>query len=249
MLLCGALLAGCSSVSKTTASSAASGVKYACRTINYYDYSKPVPATTDPVEDSYWQDTFFGGDSRMGSLYLYSDLRDKGATIWYQESLSLYGVESTAMSDSGSNDTLYNLLMNNTKHNIYLMLGLNEIRNSSFEDWESYYDEIIQEVKQKQPDAKIYLMGSYHPLEVSGLDDDQLSQQLNLVNGAMQDIAAKEHIYYYDTNDGLTDDSGKVRSDLLWDGIHFNQDGAQAFADQIALHVVKEDIYVKKVCE
>lgn len=243
------MLAGCSSGADKASSSASSHTKYACRTINYYDYTKPVPATSDPVEDSYWQNTFFGGDSRMGSLYLYSNLRDKGAEIWYQESLSLYGIETTAMSDSGSTDTLYNLLMNNQKPNVYLMLGLNEIRNSSFQDWEAYYDEIVQEVKQKNPNVNIYLMGSYHPLAVSGLDDDQLTKQLDMVNGAMQDIATKEHIYYYDTNDGLTDDSGKVRSDLLWDGIHFNQDGSQAFADQIARHVVKEDTYVKKVCE
>ena len=46
---------------------------YSCRLIDFYDYYSPVP-WGDYVDDSYYDTAFFGGDSRMGSLYLYGFL-------------------------------------------------------------------------------------------------------------------------------------------------------------------------------
>lgn len=243
------MLTGCSKTTSenTSASSDTHHPEYACRMINYYDYGKPVPETTDPVDDSYFQDAFLAGDSRMGSLYLYSNLRDKGAEIHYAESLSLYTMYTTNMDDV--QETMYSLLQNTDKSHIYILLGVNEIRSENFDSWGETYDGLIQELKEEHPSADIYMMGSYHPRAVSGLDADQLTNQLNMLNGKMQEIANNEHVYFYDTNDDLLDDQGLVREELVWDGLHFNQQGSQLFADEIAKHVVRKEDYVKKVCE
>ncbi len=220
---------------------------YDCRTINYYDYAKPVPSSEEPVEDDYFNDVFLGGDSRMGSLYLFSDLRDKGADVQYCESLSLYRIYDMAMTDSGK--PLYDIVLDTKRKNIYLLLGINEIRNSDFEDWGELYQELIDEIKQANPGCHIYLMGSYHPREVSGLSAEELSAHLEMLNGKLQSLAEKNLCYYLDTNDGMLDDSGLLKSELTWDGLHFNIDGSQAFSNQIARHVVKENLYVKEMCE
>lgn len=224
---------------------------YACRTINYYDYSKAVPES-EPVEDAYFQDTFFGGDSRMGSLYLYSNLREKGAAVWYCESLSLfriYDMKNADMVAEFGDQPLYSLLTTTEKTNLYIMLGINEIRSDNFDAWKETYASIIQDIKKAKPTSHIYIMSSYTPRTISGLDDTQMRTQIQKVNDAMLQLANEQSVYYYDTNDGMMDDSGLINSEFVWDGLHLNQQGAQYFADEIAKHVVKEETYVKKICE
>jgi lysophospholipase L1-like esterase len=240
------LLCGCSSGAQASSSDSVSHPAYTCRSVNYYDYTKPVPES-ETVDDSYWPTVFMGGDSRMGSLALYSDLRTKGADVQYAESLSLYRIYD--MTVEGGTSPLYDLLVNTDRTNIYILLGLNEIRSDSFDDWGSMYDSLIQDIWKKNPNASIYIMGSYHCRSVSGLTADQLTKQLSMVNGKMQEIAEKEHCYYLDTDAGIVGDDGLVNSDYVWDDIHFNTAGSQAFADEIAKHVVREGSYVKKVCE
>ncbi len=247
-MLCLGMLVGCTSSPQASASSFTPETKeYACRMINYYDYSQPVPKTTEPIDNAYFQDTFFGGDSRMGSLYLFTDLRDKGAEVYYAESLSLFRIYDMKM--EGSDKPLYDLLKETTRNNIYILLGVNEIRSPDFESWGEEYDALIQELKEKNPKVNIYIMGSYRPRSVSGLNTDQLTEQLDKLNSKMKELALKNHVFYLDTNSGITDESGLVKENLVWDDLHLNTEGSQLFADQIARHVVQEETYVKKVCE
>ena len=238
-------MAGCGSNKQSDSAE----TTYACRMIDYYDYSTPVPAA-ETVDDSYFQDTFFGGDSRMGSLYLYSDLRDKGAEIYYAESMRVYTMDTMPVQELDGKTTLAELLDKTEKKNIYLLLGINEIRSDNFDDWASYYDEeVIQPILKRMPDAHIYLMLNYHVREVTGLDTETLDQHLKMINDKMIEIAKKNHIYYLDVDDEMTDTDGMIKEEYVWDGLHFNVEGAEAYADYIARHTVKEDAYVKEVCE
>ncbi|MCH3962006.1 MAG: hypothetical protein LKE48_07770, partial [Solobacterium sp.] len=124
--------------------------KKTCRKVDYYDYASPVPASA-AADDAYFADTFFGGDSRMGSLALYSNLSDRGAEIYYGESLRLWSIEKMDIETGSGTDTMYNLMMNTSKNNIYLLLGINEIRSESFDDWAAYYEEVISALLEKKP--------------------------------------------------------------------------------------------------
>ena len=250
-LLISSMLMGCSTSSVASTASTSSH-EYHCRKIDYYDYSSTVPTTEEAVDDSYFTDTFFGGDSRMGSLYLYSNLRDKGAEVWYCESLSLfriYDMLNADMSEQFGDAPLYTLLTTTEKKNIYIWLGINEIRSDNFDSWKETYGSIIDEIKTSDPTKKIYIMSCYHPRSISGLTDEQVTQQVQLVNDTMQSMANEHHVYYYNTDDGMIDESGKIKEEWVWDGLHLNYDGTDAFADQITRHVVKEDAYVKEICE
>ena len=132
VLLCSTMLAGCHSSNSTVKKEST----YHCRNINYYDYTKPVPYTEEAIDASYYANTFFAGDSRMGSLYLYTPLRDYGAEVWYCESMSLYRIYDMLNPDMFAQfqeNTLYSLLTTTQKKNIYIWLGINEIRLG---DWD-----------------------------------------------------------------------------------------------------------------
>ena len=218
---------------------------FACRAIDFYDYSTPVPAS-EKIGDDYFQDTLFGGDSRMGSLFLFSDLRDRGAEIHYVTSLSLWGIYDMAMETDDRN--LYDILMATGRGNIYMLIGINEIRSMDFTAWTDEYRAVIQEVKEEHPGVNIYLILNYHPLEVSGLTDEELNEHLQMENDGLISIAREEHVYYLNPDEALAS-NGKVREDIVWDGLHLNTEGSQIFADFIATHVVREDVYVKEICE
>lgn len=247
------LLCGCKSTVgvDTTATETASPdlAKMTCRKIDYYDYSAPVPAS-EKVDDSYFTDTFFGGDSRMGSIALYSDIPDKGAEVYYAESLRLYMINKAMIESDGGTATMWDLLESTKRNNIYLLLGINEIRGENFDDWASFYEEeVIAPLLQEKPNANIYLMLSYYPQSLADIDEDRLKYNIDTINADMTQIAVKYHLYLLDIDASMKDENGKIRDDLVWDGLHFNQTGAQAYADYIATHVARKDDYVKEVCE
>lgn len=241
------VLCGCSTVQPVPEETAAEDEQvYACRSIDFYDYQNPVPAS-DRIEDTYFADTLFGGDSRMGSLFLFSDLPDRGAEIHYVTSLSLWRIYDMELETADS--TLYDVLMDTGHGNIYLLIGINEIRSDNFSTWTEEYRTIVQEIRSRHPDVNIYLILAYHPLEISGLSDEQLSDHLKMENDGLIDIAGSEHVYYLNPDDVLAGDDGKVREDIVWDGLHLNEEGSQMFADYIATHVARKEVYVKEVCE
>lgn len=251
------LLCGCGSGSDAATSSqdssqtetaSAEMKKRICRKVDLYDYANDAPAS-EVADESYFSDAFFGGDSRMGSLALYSDLANYGADIYYGESLRLWSIESMDIDTGSGTDTMYNIIMNTTRNNIYLLLGINEIRSESFDDWAAYYEEIITAIIEKHPDANIYLMRSYYPQELSGIEPELLKQNIDTINEDMKNIAVKHHLYMLGIDSSMKDESGKVREDLVWDGLHFNEAGAQLYANYVASHVVRKEDYVKEICE
>ena len=242
-----ALLCGCSSAGSETEANAGSAQPsdYACRVINYYDYSKPVPESA-PADDAYYADSFFGGDSRMGGLYLYGT--EKYGEIYYTTSLNLFLIDSMAVNDY-PDETMLSLLEKTDKKHIYLMMGINEIRQKNFDAWADAYQELIDQLKEEHPDADIYLIATYHPREISGLDDDELDVQLEKVNTKIRELAENNLIYYIDLDPGITDETGLMRTDYTWDGLHMTPSGARAVEAYIKKHVYRRSEYVKEICE
>ncbi len=241
------VLCGCTPVPAEPEETAAEEEQvYACRSIDFYDYQNPVPAS-DRIDDSYFGNALLGGDSRMGSLYLFSDLPDRGAEIHYVTSLSLWRIYDMVMETSDR--TLYDILMDTGRASIYLLIGINEIRSDNFSTWTDEYQGLIQEIRAKHPGVDIYLILGYHPLEISGLSDEQLNEHLKMENDGLIRIAESEHVYYLNPDEALAGDNGKVREDIVWDGLHLNETGSQMFADYIATHAARKEVYVKEVCE
>ncbi len=244
MVLCGC---GKTEEPQSTAGTEGEGPVYACRTFDYYDYKKPVPES-EPADDSYFEDALISGDSRVGSLYLYSDLRDKGAEVLYTTSLSLWRIYDLEP-DEGGDKPMFDMIMDTDRHNIYILIGINEIRNDNFDAWGEEYGAVIDELIEKHSDDSIYMILNYQPRGLSEIDDASLYQHVEEQNARMKAIAESRHIYFIDISDEMYGEDGLVSESLVWDGLHFNTEGAAMFADYLARHIVKEENYVKEICE
>lgn len=259
ILLCACVFCGCGkkepeaqtdqpeTAGQETETETAAEPVYACRTYDYYDYTEPVPESVS-ISDDYFEDALIAGDSRVGSLYHFSDLRDKGAEILYTTSISLWRIYDVAP-DEGGDKPMFDMIMDTGRHNIYILLGINEIRNDNFDAWGEEFSAVIDEILAKHADDAIYLILNYHPKSLSNIDDKSLFNHIEEQNTRLKQIAEEKRIYYIDISDEMADASGIVNSDLVWDGLHFNVSGARQFADYIARHVVREDNYVKEICE
>lgn len=229
-----------------------SQTEYACRAIDHYDYLAPVPYS-DAIDESYYADTLFAGDSRMGSLYLYGTHSE--AEVAYVTSLNLLLIDTMVIDDPNEKDqknkdgvTLMNVLENSSRNHIYLLFGINEIRNPNFDAFGQKYQEIIDLLLAKNSAAELYLILSWHPDQISGLEEPALSDQLWKLNSTIMSLAEQNHVYYLDPDNGM-DVDGTINDDFVWDGLHLNVTGTHAFEDYIATHVVRRDDYVTQVCE
>ena len=222
---------------------------YSCRLIDFYDYYSPVP-WGDYVDDSYYDTAFFGGDSRMGSLYLYGDIEN--GDIHYVTSLNLLYIDMMKVDDIEDEDsevTLYQLLNETRKENVYLLFGINEIRNKDFTAFAEMYQEIITMLRNNNPNVNIYIILAYHPDYISNLPEPTLSEHLVNLNTTLMELAIRNYVFYLNLDNGMNDEEGTIIDDYVADGLHFTYQGTQAFKDYIATHVVRREVYVKEICE
>lgn len=251
LLLCACLLCGCAAETDESVNpedqTEAETPAYVCRVFDYYEYDEPVPVSA-AADDAFFSDSIFAGDSRVGSLYLYSDLRNKGAEVYYATSVSLWRIYDVAP-DRDSDKPLFDLLMDTERHNLYILIGINEIRYNDFETWGEEFDAMVDEILEKHPDDSLYLILNYQPRGLSNISDSDLWKHVEEENAYLKRIAEEKHVYYIDISDKMADEDGLIMKDLVWDGLHFNSQGAIRFADYLATHIVRKDNYVKEICE
>lgn len=243
------ILAGCSSSSSKEAVSAE---EYSCKVVSSYDYTSPVPKS-DAIEDSYYDDTLLAGDSRMGSIALYGN--HTNAQVAYVTSLNLLLIDNMTVDPSTSDaytyeegTTLMNVLQVTTKKNVYLLFGINEIRNPNFDAFGEKLQEIVTMLRTNNPDVNIYLILSYHPDYISDLPEPALTEHLDNLNTTIKNIAINNHLYFLNLDDEL-DVDGTINDDYVWDGLHFNVTGTHALEDYISTHTVRREAYVQEICQ
>ncbi len=241
------LLAGCGQpVPQAVSTPAASNEEYACRMMDFYDYSAPVPASP-AVDDTYFDDVLFAGDSRMGSLALYGT--HVNAEVAYVTSLNLLLIDTMKVDERDDGATLMDILQATNKPDIYLLFGINEIRNANFNAFNEQYQMILTMLRKNNPAVNIYILLAYHPDYISNLPEPALSEHLQMLNDGLRTLAANNYVYYLDLDNGLDDEEGTIKDEYVADGLHFNPAGAHAFEMYVATHVVRKDIYVQKICE
>ncbi len=228
------LCVGCSSNSGKIEYSAS------CKRYDFYDYKNEVPET-EMVDDSFFDDVFIGGDSRVGSFVLYNQLSN--ATLVYIDSLSLNMIDITTHKDL--NDTLHNLMMNTEKNNLYLFIGINEIGMGNFDKWAIKLDEFVKELKTTE--KNIYLIQSYTIHHAYGTPHEKVKDKVIMVNEKIKEVAENNFVYYLNPDPYLVGEDGYVFKDYVYDGIHFTKLGSEIFKDFLKSHVAGEK-YVKEIC-
>ena len=171
------------------------------------------------VDESWFDDALFIGDSRTDGLRLYS--RIGKADYFCSTGLSVFTVLTKELSDKNfSEQKLETLLESRTYGKILIGLGINEC-GSSLKAFTKSYSTLIETVRAKQPDALIILqsiMTCSPKKEAQGSNFGPAN--LYTRNEAIRGLADGVHVFYIDVNTVFADENGYLPSDFSSDGCH-----------------------------
>lgn len=171
------------------------------------------------VDESYFADALFIGDSRTVGLSEYGRL--SGATYFADVGMSCYSVFQTTVNVPGVGNTdLASLLASRSFGKIYLMLGINEL-GYAYENTVRQYTAVVQQLRAAAPQALLILEGNLHVSAAKDAEGTYINNAgINYLNAAFASLADNQRVFYIDVNVLFDDENGALRKDATGDGVH-----------------------------
>lgn len=171
----------------------------------------------EAVDESYFDDVLFIGDSRTVGLRDYTDLSEH-ADFYCETSLTIYKVLEENFKGQG---TVTDALAAKDYGKIYLMVGINELGRGTTEDFMAEYTKVVDTLHELAPEAKIFIQGI---MRVSGKKNasDAIFNNSNIDarNNAIATLADNVQFFYIDVNEAVCDEEGNLKEEYTFDQIH-----------------------------
>lgn len=192
----------------------------------------------EPAEDDYFSDAAFVGNSLMDGFRLFSGLDT--CTYYAATSMTVVGVDSSdaITLDNGYAGTIMQALGQKTFGKIYILLGINEIGfEASY--FKQLYSDMLDEIKQIQPDADIYIMSLTPVSEYKSSTDKTFTMsRVKTYNEVLYELAGEKECFYMDLCEALCDEKGYLPSTVTSDGVHFSASHYKVWLDYVKTHYV-----------
>ncbi len=205
-----------------------------------YDFSQPAPASA-AVENSYFDDAAFVGDSRTDGFMIYSGIgTGKNLT---SNGLSIFKLdEKKALTIGGTQYTLMEALALEQYGKVYLSLGINELGYFDDQGFYDNYCKAIDQIRQLQPNAVIYMQGLI-PLNESQAAKSTgqtyfKNDHLRIYNDLMRKAAEEKEVVFLDLYSEFADENGSLPADASKDGIHLYQEYCKRWLEYLKTHTV-----------
>ena len=207
-----------------------------------YDFSAPVPESP-AVDNDYFADAAFVGDSRTEGFWLFSGVRQgKKLTC---DGLSVFTLsQKKAISVNGSSYTLLQALALKPYAKVYLCLGVNELGYRDDEAFYHAYCQAIDAIRACQPNAVIYVQ-TLPPLNegkiaARGGFGYLKNDRLRTFNTLICRAAAEKQVPVLDLYTLFAVD-GQLPADASRDGVHLLPPYCKMQLDYFKTHTVDYD--------
>ena len=171
------------------------------------------------VDASYFDDALFLGDSHTDGFHDYAGLGN--ATYFTKNGLTVKdAVEKSFIELDGKKVTLAEALGTRQFGKVYILLGINEIGAYTAADWAAQYKSLLDLVREKQPDAVIFIQSIFHTTQKKSDSSYFKNEVINERNAAIAQLADGKTIFYLDLNPLFDDENGALRADYSGDGVH-----------------------------
>lgn len=212
-----------------------------------FDFTQPAPETA-AVEDDWFSDAVFIGDSRTDGLRLYSGIR--GADFLAYKSLMIFHVVGNDQVDQravplngvGDKKTVLEWLDEKQYAKVYLMFGVNELGYGNDSAFTDAFSRTVDEIRVRQPEAVLYIQ-SLVPIEpekahatnpASWLNNDNVARY----NELLRQVCADKGVVYVDVASALVNDAGNLPPEGTTDGIHFTRSWYEKWYAYLKTHTV-----------
>lgn len=208
-----------------------------------YDFSQPVPEG-EPVDNSYFDNAAFVGDSRTDGFMLYSG-------IGTGDNLSANGVSIFKLADrkslviDGEKYTALEALSLKEYGKVYIALGVNELGYNNDKGYYNKFCAAIDEIRRVQPNAVIYIQGLIPVNEEQYLastgHDYLTNDHLRVYNQLMQQVAEEKQVAYVNVYEAFADETGSLPEEDSRDGVHLHKESCQRWLEYLKTHTVEFD--------
>lgn len=193
------------------------------------------------VEDDYFADAVFIGDSRTVGMYEYGGLEEI-STFYASSGLTIYKLldaEIVKVPGQKKKITIEEALRENTYAKVYLMIGINEMGTGTLETFTEKYEEVVAYLRELQPDAVIYVQGIMKvSTERSSKGDYITNEGIEARNAELAKLADNEKIFYLDVNPLLCDETGGMVASYTFDGVHLKAKYIQIWKEFLKTHAI-----------
>ena len=198
----------------------------------------PVPES-EPVDDSYFDDVAFVGDSRTDGFRLYSGLeRGTYFCVTGETVASATDMENWKTEDGGK-ISLADAVAAADCGKIYLMLGVNELGWNGTDIFRNHAENLLRRLQADHPDAEIVVQSL---LPVSAEQDAKGSyvnnQRILAYNQVWMELAEETGCNYVNIAEAVTGADGCLPENMSFDGVHLNRAGCHAWLDYLRTHSV-----------
>lgn len=195
-------------------------------------------AWNEPVEEEWFADAVFVGDSRTDGLQLYSGI--KSATFFSHQGLSVFNVGTKeCISYNGQQVTALDALSGQEFAKVYLMLGVNELGYPS-SSFRTAFQEVVDQIKTIQPNASIYvqtILPVNEAMVVShGMSNTITNARVREFNEIIAQIVEDAGVALLDVAEIFWDANGSMSSDNTSDGVHLTRQGYVAWFEYLKCH-------------
>ena len=194
-----------------------------------------------PVDDTYFLDAVFFGNSLMDGVRQFGGLR-YGSFIT-ATSAAVYNIDSSASTQlsSGETGTLYEALTEFQRGKIYILLGINEIGYEKGFFIEEY-STLLERLREDEPATVLYICSMTPVTQEKSVSHELFNmERIGEYNAALHDLAVEKGCYYVDLVDALAGEDGYLPAELASDDvIHPKADKYALIADYLRTHYAGE---------
>lgn len=205
-----------------------------------YDYSRPVPES-EAVDNDYFDDAVFIGDSRTEGLILYTGLSN--AISYTHKGLMVDTVfTKPVINMNGEKLSVMDALWQTDFSKVYIMLGINETGWPYNDVFIEKYGKVIDEIKTINPDALIYVQDILPVTDrVSQTHSYVKNKKINEFNVLIRKMAEEKKVYSIDAGSVVSDVSGCLPEEAAIDGIHLKKPYCEKWLEYLKTHTVTEE--------
>lgn len=205
-----------------------------------YDYSQPVPLSP-AVEEDYFADAAFVGDSRTDGFRLYSGLTQGEFIV--KTGLSVFELDTDKVNYHGEKLTVLEALGRKSYGKVYLSIGVNELGQYDDQGYYDHYAKLVDDIRAQQPEALIYVQ-LVTPVNAQKCKERHqpyyvTNEQIAVYNGLLRQLVQDKRVLLLDPGEALTDETGQPPYDTVTDGVHFTKPTYQVWLEYLKTHTIE----------
>ena len=220
--------------------------------LSSYDFSQPCPESP-AVDNSYFEDAAFVGDSRTDGFLIYSGI-GCGENLT-SNGLSIFKLaEKKVLTIDGKKYTLLEALALKEYGKVYLSLGVNELGYNNDKGFYEAYCQAIDAIRACQPNAVIYIQGliplNEDVIAATGGSSYLTNEHLRVYNDLMKQAAQEKQVVFLDLYPEFVGEDGQLPAEASQDGVHLRKSYCQKWLEYLKNHTVSyETLYPTQEAE